>query len=106
MTKLLSSGHFEQLLDQLVYAKVRKHIDLGGIRQLEEELAIEIGKLADVCIPEMVAIAQALVDRALLRFAQDGERSSSSTEKERELQLGYINWLCGLHDQPSKAVQS
>jgi hypothetical protein len=100
-----SNNHCEQLVDQLVYARVCKHINLEGLRQLEEELAIEIGKLADINIPEMIAISHALIDRALLRFAQDGVRAST-WEKERELHLGYMNWLCGLHDQSPKGAQS
>jgi hypothetical protein len=93
-TVLLSPGHAADLLDNVVYDQVCELIDLAGLADLEMRLAIEIGRLGGTSDDEMLDLSRAMIDRALLRLADDEHRyMRGGTAEDDELRTRYANCL-------------
>ena len=81
---LLSPGHASQLLERVIYEQVRELVDLDALYELELMIATELGTVDAIGQDEQLDISRAMIDRALIRLAEDDDRYAGRFELVRE----------------------
>ena len=85
---------FEQttrLLDRTVLKLAYKYARFDRLRDLEHDLAIEIGRLPGVTDERLLGITRSLLGRALHALAIDTEQGAITTQDEEDR---YLNAIC------------
>ena len=93
---LLSPAHAAVLLESVIYEQVCELIDLAALSQLEERLALELGKLDAISDDEMMELSRAMIDRALIRIADDEDRYTEQRPGAGDVLVRYLNRKCQL----------
>lgn len=100
-SKSLSPAQVAHLLERLIYKQVCAHIDLAALGDLEEQLAIELGRLGEVTDNQMLELSRAAIGGALRQLA--GDRECIQQYDECQARTRYLNALCREVDSEAKS---
>lgn len=86
---LLSPGHAAVLLERVIFEEVVACVDMHGLRELEEMLAVELLQVEAIDERELLPMVREMISRALVRCVDSG----SSGDQEDEARTRYFNCL-------------
>jgi hypothetical protein len=69
---LLSPGHAAVLLDRVILEEVLGCVDMQGLRELEEMLAVELLQVEEIDERELLPLVREMIGRALVRCVDGG----------------------------------
>lgn len=80
---LLSPGHAAILLERVIYEEVLGCVDIAGLRELEEMLAVELLQVPAIDERELLPMVREMITRALVRCVDGGDATVEEDARTR-----------------------